>query len=89
MERAIHQPRGGLAGGHHGRHTHVHGVVDQQLTTTARGLAALKRSFLVLAIGSALQVVLLMVSGSVALLADAIHNAADAMTAIRWESRSC
>jgi cation diffusion facilitator family transporter len=82
MERAIHQPHGGLSAGHHGSHTHLHGVIDLQLTTTTRGLAALKWSFLVLAIGSALQVALLMVSGSVALLADAIHNAADAMTAI-------
>jgi len=82
MERAIHKHHGGLSAGHHGRHTHVHRVVDQQLTTTARGLAALKWSFIVLAIGRALQVALLMVSGRVALLADAIHNAADAMTAI-------
>src|SRR5215471_20101201 len=82
MERAIHKHHGGLSHGHHGRHTHVHGVVDRQLTTTARGLAALKGSFAVLAIGATLQVALMMVSGSVALLADAIHNAADAMTAI-------
>jgi cation diffusion facilitator family transporter len=82
MERTIHKPHGGLSAGHHGSHPHVHGVVDQQLASTARGLAALKWSFIVLAGGSALQVALLMVSGSVALLADAIHNAADALTAI-------
>ena len=52
MERAIHEPHRGLSAGYPGRHTHVHGVVGEQLTTTARGLAALKWSFLVLAIGS-------------------------------------
>ena len=82
MERAFHQHRGEGSADHHGRHTRVHGVVDAQLATTARGLAALKWSFIVLAGGAVLQVVLLTVSGSVALLADAIHNAADAMTAI-------
>src|SRR5262245_28362035 len=82
MERAIHKPQGGLSASHHGSHTHVHGVVDWQLATTARGLAALKWSFIVLAVGGALQFGLLMISGSVALLADAIHNAADALTAI-------
>ena len=82
MERAFHQHRGGGSADHHGRHPHVHGVVDVQLATTARGLAALKWSFIVLAGGAVLQVALLRVSGSVALLADAIHNAADALTAI-------
>jgi len=82
MERAFHQHRGGGSADHHGGHTHVHGVVDAQLATTSRGLAALKWSFIVLAGGAVLQVALLTVSGSVALLADAIHNAADAMTAI-------
>jgi len=82
MERAIHQHRGGRSADHHGRHRHAHGVVDEQLATTTRGLAALKWSFIVLAGGAVLQVALLTVSGSVALLADVIHNAADAMTAI-------
>jgi cation diffusion facilitator family transporter len=82
MERAIHKHHGRLSADYHDSHTHVHGVVDEKLATTARGLAALKWSFIVLALGGALQVALLLVSGSVALLADAIHNAADAMTAI-------
>jgi len=64
MERAFHQHRGGGSADHHGRHTHVHGVVDAQLETTARGLAALKCSFIVLAGGAVLRVALLTVSGS-------------------------
>ena len=67
---------------HGGGHAHVHGVVDQNLVTTARGLDALKWSFAVLALGAALQIAVVLLSGSVALLADAIHNSADAATAI-------
>ena len=82
MGRAIHQHHSGPGAGHHGSHAHLHGLVDEQVATTARGLAALKWSFIVLAGGAVLQVGLLMVSASVALLADTIHNAADALTAI-------
>ncbi len=71
-----------LIGHHHDSHPHTHGVVDQHLMTTERGLHALKWSFAVLAIGAVLQAGVVMLSGSVALLADAIHNAADAATAI-------
>src|SRR5262245_8071733 len=67
----------------HGQgHGHAHGVVDPTITTTARGIWAIKWSFLILAATAALQLVVVYVSGSVALLADTIHNAADAGTAI-------
>ena len=66
----------------HDHHGHVHGIADPVLITTARGLSALKWSFLALALGAALQIGVVMRSGSVALLADAIHNCADAATAI-------
>jgi cation diffusion facilitator family transporter len=64
---------------HHG---HSHGVLDPSIATTARGIWAVKWSFVVLAITTALQLIVVVASGSVALLADTIHNFGDAGTAI-------
>ena len=78
----------GSQGGDHGHdehdhgHGHTHGVVDPTIVTTARGIWAIKWSFLILAATAALQLVVVYFSGSVALLADTIHNIADAGTAI-------
>src|SRR5215218_8887943 len=66
----------------HGPHGHTHGVIDPTIATTTRGIWAIKWSFVILAITAALQVVVVAISGSVALLADTIHNVADATTAI-------
>ena len=63
-------------------HGHTHGVIDASLTTTARGIWAIKWSFAILAVTAALQLVVVFVSGSVALLADTIHNIGDTTTAI-------
>jgi cation diffusion facilitator family transporter len=65
-----------------GGHGHTHGVVDASLATTERGVWALKWSFVILAATSAFQLVIVFLSGSVALLADTIHNIGDAATAI-------
>jgi len=68
---------------HHGQaHTHTHGVVDPSLFSTARGIAALKLSLVSLLVTAALQVVVVFFTGSVALLADTIHNFGDAFTAV-------
>ncbi|RWK01197.1 cation diffusion facilitator family transporter [Mesorhizobium sp.] len=67
---------------HHGPHGHTHGVIDATIATTDRGIWAIKWSFVILAITAALQIVVVAFSGSVALLADTIHNIADATTAI-------
>ncbi len=72
-------------GGHDhgaGDHGHTHGVIDPSITTSDRGIWAIKWSFIILAVTAALQFGVVVVSGSVALLADTIHNAADATTAI-------
>ena len=66
---------------HHHDH-HGHGVVDPSVASTARGLWALKWSFVGLLATALLQAVVVLLSGSVALLADTIHNFADAATAI-------
>src|SRR5438067_7216140 len=66
----------------HGRHSHTHGVVDPSITTSERGIWAIKWSFLVLAITASIQVAVVWFSGSVGLLADTIHNFGDAATAV-------
>jgi len=67
---------------HSHHHGHTHGVIDASLTSTADGIWAIKWSFVILAITAGLQLALVFVSGSVALLADTIHNIGDATTAI-------
>ena len=68
--------------GHDHGHGHSHGIVDPSLTTTERGLWAVKWSSIALVVTAALQGIVVVLSGSVALLADTIHNIADATTAI-------
>ena len=65
----------------HGHH-HTHGVVDPVIATTARGIWAVKWSFVILGVTAALQLGIVVLSGSVALLADTIHNVGDAATAV-------
>lgn len=56
--------------------------IDDALEASHHGIRAVKISLVVLAITATLQVVIVSISGSVALLADTIHNFADALTAI-------
>ncbi len=81
---ATRRRRGGAHGRApgHGVGGHSHGVVDPSIATAARGIWAVKRSFVILAITAALQLSIVFVSGSVALLADTIHNIGDAATAV-------
>lgn len=69
------------------RHTiaHSHDVqdkVDDAMATNDRGIWALKISLVGLAVTAIFQVVIVLLSGSTALLADTIHNFGDAVTAI-------
>ncbi|GHE06208.1 cobalt transporter [Defluviimonas sp. 20V17] len=66
----------------HGSHGHSHGVIDATIASTARGIWAIKWSFVVLFVTGVMQIVVVVLSGSVALLADTIHNFADATTAL-------
>lgn len=70
------------AGHDAGVHGHTHGLIDPSLTTSERGIWAIKWSFVILAITAGLQLAVVAISGSVALLADTIHNFGDATTAI-------
>src|SRR5262245_30546976 len=72
-------PHGPLPGHGHG---HIHGISDPSIVSTTRGLWVLKWSFAGLMITALFQVIVVIISGSVALLADTIHNLADAATAI-------
>src|SRR5215475_11013939 len=67
---------------HHGPHNHTHGTIDPALLTTERGIWAVKWSLIGLGATAVFQAVVVFFSGSVALLADTIHNIADAGTAI-------
>jgi cation diffusion facilitator family transporter len=65
--------------------THSHDAADQvdsALETDRDGRRALVRSLAVLGATAALQLVVVGFSGSVALLGDALHNVADALTAV-------
>jgi cation diffusion facilitator family transporter len=77
-----HNDGGHGHGGDDMGHGHTHGVIDPSLTTSDKGVWAIKWSFVILAVTSGLQFVVVLLSGSVALLADLIHNVADATTAI-------
>src|SRR5690349_4061646 len=61
---------------------HSHGRVDRSLLRSRAGIRAVSLSLLVLAMAAGAQVVIFTLSGSVALLADLIHNFGDALTAI-------
>jgi cation diffusion facilitator family transporter len=63
-------------------YSHAHGVVDPELISTDKGLYAVKWAFVGLMITALFQILVVWVSGSVALLADTIHNFGDAATAI-------
>ncbi len=56
--------------------------VDSELEGSAQGIRAVKISLVVLGLTAVLQVMVVLVSGSVALLADTIHNFSDALTAL-------
>lgn len=56
--------------------------IDDALESSAAGIRAVKISLLTLGATAVAQIVIVAVSGSVALLADTIHNFSDALTAI-------
>nr|WP_309505282.1 cation diffusion facilitator family transporter [Streptomyces sp. KM273126] len=56
--------------------------LDSALESSARGMRALWVSLTVLGMTAAIQAVVVVVSGSVALLGDTVHNTADALTAV-------
>jgi len=63
-------------------HGHSHGLVDPSIVRSRDGVRTVAASLVVLGVTAAAQVVIFTVSGSVALLADLIHNIGDALTAL-------
>ena len=61
---------------------HSHGLVDDSIKRSRAGVRAVLLALAVLGVTAALQAVVFVASGSIALLADLIHNAGDASTAI-------
>ena len=67
---------------HNHAHGHTHGLVDASIKRSRAGVRAVLLSFLVLGLTALAQVAIFLATGSVALLADLVHNFGDAATAI-------
>ena len=67
---------------HHGGHGHSHGLVDRSILRSRDGIRAVLISLAILGATALAQVGIFVLTGSVALLADLIHNFGDAATAI-------
>jgi cation diffusion facilitator family transporter len=67
---------------HAHEHGHSHGLVDRSIVRSREGVKAVALSLAVLGVAAGAQLAIFVVSGSVALLADLIHNFGDALTAV-------
>jgi cation diffusion facilitator family transporter len=63
-------------------HGHSHGLIDRSITRSRDGVRTVAASLAVLMLTALVQVVIFTTTGSVALLADLIHNFGDALTAV-------
>jgi cation diffusion facilitator family transporter len=63
-------------------HFHAHGPIDPSIVRSRAGLKAVGLSLAVLLATAAAQLIVFVATGSVALLADLIHNVGDALTAL-------
>jgi Co/Zn/Cd efflux system component len=77
-----HEDGYGHSHGHEGGHGHSHGLIDRSILRSRAGVRTVAISLAVLGLTAAIQAVVFALSGSVALLADTIHNFGDALTAI-------
>jgi cation diffusion facilitator family transporter len=68
--------------GHAHGHGHSHGLVDASIKRSREGVRAVTLALIVLGAAAAAQIAVFVATGSVALLADLIHNIGDAATAI-------
>ena len=66
----------------HEAHGHSHGLVDRSILRSREGVKTVAIALAVLAAAAVAQLLVFVVSGSVALLADLIHNFGDALTAV-------
>jgi cation diffusion facilitator family transporter len=68
--------------GHAHAHDHSHGLVDDSIKRSRAGVRAVAVALAVLGLTTVAQAVVFVASGSIALLADLIHNGGDALTAV-------
>src|SRR3954447_867002 len=86
----VRQAHGHAHGGHaahahghaHGGPGHTHGLVDPSIPRSREGVRVVVRSLAVLGLTAAAQAAIYVATGSVALLADLVHNVGDALTAV-------
>jgi cation diffusion facilitator family transporter len=67
---------------HHDRHSHSHGLVHDSIKRSREGIRAVSLSLAVLGLTAVTQTIVFIASGSIALLADLIHNFGDVLTAV-------
>ena len=69
---------------HHGKdaHGHSHGLVDRSIVRSHEGVRAVALSLAILGLAALAQLAIFLLTNSVALLADLIHNVGDALTAV-------
>lgn len=75
----------GLLGWFQEKFVHSHSITektDAAMESTERGIQTLKITLLIMGLTALFQVIIVLASGSVALLADTIHNFADACTSL-------
>jgi cation diffusion facilitator family transporter len=63
-------------------HEHSHGLIDPSIRRSRDGLRVVLYSLALLGVTGGLQAVIYITTGSIALLADLIHNLGDALTAV-------
>jgi cation diffusion facilitator family transporter len=81
-EQHGHEQHGHEQHGHDGEHGHSHGLVDRSILRSREGLKAVGWSLGILGVAAVAQTVVFVLTNSVALLADLIHNFGDALTAV-------
>ncbi len=67
---------------HEHEHGHSHGLIDESIKRSREGVRTVALALAILTLTAAVQAVVFALSGSLALLADLIHNGGDALTAI-------
>jgi cation diffusion facilitator family transporter len=81
-EQHGHEQHGHEQHGHDGGHGHSHGLVDRSILRSREGLKAVGWSLGILGVAAVAQTIVFVLTNSVALLADLIHNFGDALTAV-------
>jgi len=67
---------------HADAHGHPHGLVDRSIVRSQAGFRAVAVTLGILAVTAIIQAAIYIATGSIALLADLVHNAGDALTAL-------